>query len=89
MDEKRLRVALKLLDEVKVQFLETKQFIAEFIEYECLKENISAEEVIFFTIREAKSQPRKNIFYLFCNGHVKRYCIKLNLLGYNIYLRVV
>ena len=32
MDEKRLRVALKLLDEVKVQFLETKQFIAEFIE---------------------------------------------------------
>ena len=45
MDEKRLRVALKLLDKVKVQEQEQ----------ECLKENISAEEVIFFTILEAKS----------------------------------
>ena len=48
MDKKRLRVALKVLDEIKVQFLETKQFIEECIEQECLKENVSAEEVIFF-----------------------------------------
>ena len=41
-------MALKVLDEVKVQFLETNQFIEECIEQECLKKNISAEEVIFF-----------------------------------------
>ena len=48
MDKKRLRVVLKVLDEVKVQFPETKQFIEECIEQECLKENTSAEELIFF-----------------------------------------
>ena len=63
MDKKRLRVVLKVLDEVKVQFPETKQFIEECIEQECLKENISAKEVIFFTSLEVKSQLRKNIFY--------------------------
>ena len=34
MDKKRLRVALKALEEVKFQFLETKQFIEECIEQE-------------------------------------------------------
>ena len=48
MDKRRLRIALKVLSEVKVQFLETKQFIEDAIEQECLKENISVDEVIFF-----------------------------------------
>ena len=47
MDKRRLRVALKVLDEVRVQFLDTKQFIEDSIEQECLKENIYADEVIF------------------------------------------
>ena len=47
MDKRRLRVALKVLDEIKVQFPEIKQFIEECIEHECLKENIPVEEVIF------------------------------------------
>ena len=55
MDKQRLRVALKVLDEVKVQFPETKQFIEDAIEQECLKENISADGVIFFTGLEVKS----------------------------------
>ena len=55
MDKQRLRVALKVLDEVKVQFPEAKQFIEDAIEQECLKENISADGVIFFTGLEAKS----------------------------------
>ena len=63
MDKRRLKLALKVLDEVKVQFPETKQFIEERIEQECLKENTSVEEVIFFRILEVKSQLRKNIFY--------------------------
>ena len=48
MDKRRIKITLKVLDEVKVQFPETKQFIEECIEQECLKENISAEEVFFF-----------------------------------------
>ena len=55
MDKQRLRVALKVLDEVKVQFPEAKQFIEDAIEQECLKENISADGVIFFTGLEVKS----------------------------------
>ena len=88
MDKKRLRVALKVLDEIKVQFLETKQFIEECIEQECLKENISAEEVIFFYNSGSKELAQKKHF-LFCSEYVKRYCIKLNSLVYNIYLRVI
>ena len=55
MDKRQLRVALKVLNEVKVQFPETKQFIEEAIEQECLKESVSADEVVSFTGLEAKS----------------------------------
>ena len=55
LDKRRLRVALKVLDEVKVKFPETIQFIEGCIEQECLKENVPVKEVIFFTILEVKS----------------------------------
>ena len=47
MDKRRLRITLKVLSEVKVHFPKTKEFIDERLEQEYLKENISAEEVIF------------------------------------------
>ena len=50
MEKWRLRVALKILDEVRICFPDTKQFIEDSIEQECLKENISAEEVIFLQV---------------------------------------
>ena len=57
MDKRRLRIAEKVLDEVKVQFPETKKFISERIEQECSKENIPVEELIFlFTSQEVISQ---------------------------------
>ena len=57
MDKRRLRIAEKVLDEVKVQFPETKKFISERIEQECSKENIPVEELIFlFTSQEVNSQ---------------------------------
>ena len=57
MDKRRLRIAMKVLDEVKVQFPETKKFISERIEQECSKENIPVEELIFlFTSQEVNSQ---------------------------------
>ena len=43
MDKRRLRVALKVLDEVRVHLQDTKQFIEDFVDQECLKENISAD----------------------------------------------
>ena len=86
MDKWRLRVALKVLDEVKVNFPDTKQFMEEAMEQECLKEKITVEEVISFAILEKKS-PGKTFF--FCNECTRRYCIKLNLLRYNIYLPVI
>ena len=55
MDKRRLRVALKVLSAVKDQFPDTKQFIEGSIDQECLKENISAGEVIFFASLETKS----------------------------------
>ena len=55
MDKKRLKVALAVLDAVRVKFPETKKFIDNTMEDECLKEKIYAEELIFFTSLKAKS----------------------------------
>ena len=55
MDKRRLRMALKVSDKVRIRFLYTKQFIEDSTHQECLKENISANEVIFFTSIKAKS----------------------------------
>ena len=55
MDKQRLRITLKVLNEVKAQFPETKEFIEERLKRKCFKENISVEKVIFvFTSLEAK-----------------------------------
>ena len=55
MDKRRLRVALKVLDEVRICYPNTKKFVEDLIDEECQKEEISADEVIFFTSLEAKS----------------------------------
>ena len=65
MDKKRIKIAMKVFDEIKSEFLETAEFIDDRLERECSKEKISAEEVIFFfTCLEAKSQHRKTFFIL-------------------------
>ena len=48
-------MALKVLDEGRIRFPDTKQVIEDLIEEECLKEKISGNEAIFFTSLEAKS----------------------------------
>ena len=40
-------MTLKVLNEVKVVFPQTKGFIDERLEQKCLKENLLVEEVIF------------------------------------------
>ena len=63
MDKIRLRIAWKVLGAVKEKFPDTKQFIEDLIDEECQKEKIYADEVIFFTVLEAKELAQKNIFY--------------------------
>ena len=46
--DRRLRITLKVLNEVKVQFPQTKEFIEERLQQECLKENISVESNFSF-----------------------------------------
>ena len=64
MGKRRLRVALEVLDAVRNQFPDTKQFIEDLIDEECQKEKVSVDEVIFFTSLEAKSWFRKTFFIM-------------------------
>ena len=50
MDKKRLRVTLTVLEAVKTEYPETKQFIDNTMEEECQKEKISGDEVIFLQV---------------------------------------
>ena len=49
-EKRKLSVTLELLNEVSTEFTETKNFINEYLEQKCLKENISVEEVIYFSL---------------------------------------
>ena len=40
MEKRRSKIFLKVLNEVKVQFPKTKEFIEERLEQKCLKENM-------------------------------------------------
>ena len=56
MDKRSIKIAMKVLDDVKGAFPETAQFIDDLLEQECLRKNITVEEVIFlFACLEAKS----------------------------------
>ena len=54
IDKRRIKISIKVLDEVKVQFPETNEFIEEGLEQERWKENISIEEVNVITCLEVK-----------------------------------
>ena len=56
MDKRRLKKISRVLEEVNSNFPETAQFIEDCLQQECLKENISVDEIIFlFTSLKAKS----------------------------------
>ena len=54
MDEKRLKIALSVLDAVKVRFPETQEFIDSTLKEECEKERMTADEVIFYKFKSKK-----------------------------------
>ena len=61
MDEKRLKIALSVLDAVKVRFPETQEFIDSTLKEECEKERMTADEVIFYKFK-SKKLAQINIF---------------------------
>ena len=48
---------MEILNEVSIEFLETKQFIEEHLKQICLKEKILVEEVIYFFDRPRSKEP--------------------------------
>ena len=47
MDKKRIKIAVKVLKEIKNEFPETVKFIDDRLKQECSKENMKVEQVIF------------------------------------------
>ena len=78
MDKKRLRVALKVLDAVKTQFPDTKQYIEDLIDEECLKKNICGWRNFLYKSRSIQLA-QKNVFYFVVS--MLRDVIKLTSLG--------
>ena len=93
MDKRRVKIISRVLDAVKLNFPETTQFIQDCLEQKCSKENISVDEVIFFTslvakyYLEPKFKAEKVSLHL--TKYAKRYSMKLNSLSHDIYLRLI
>ena len=54
MDKKWLKVALSVLNAVKVRFPETQEFTDSTLKEECEKERMTADEVIFYKFKSKK-----------------------------------
>ena len=65
MENKRLKIALAVLDAVKSRFPETQEFIENILREECEKEKMTADEVIFFCKLRSKKLVWRNIFVLY------------------------
>ena len=55
MENKRLKIALAVLDAVKSRFPETQEFIENTLREECEREKMTADEVIFYKFRSKKN----------------------------------
>ena len=51
MDKKRVKIVLTVLNAVRSTFPETQEFINSTLERECEKERMTADEVIFTSLR--------------------------------------
>ena len=48
VEKYKFDILVETLNEVPIEFAETKQFIEQYLEQKRLKENISVEELIYF-----------------------------------------
>ena len=65
MNKRRLRITWEVLNEVKVQFQGTKEFVEELLEHEFLIEN-GRGNYFFYKTRIKELTQKKTIF--FCNA---------------------
>ena len=63
MNKRRLRITWEVLNEVKVQFQETKEFIEELLEHEFLIEN-GRGNYFFYKTRIKELTQKKTIFFV-------------------------
>lgn len=50
MEKQKMNIAIEVFNKVSVEFPNTKEFIEERLEQQDLKENISVEQVIYFSL---------------------------------------
>ena len=67
MDKKRLKIALAVLNAVRSTFPETNEFIDSTLKEECEKERMTADEVIFTSLK-AKISLNKHFCFRFTFG---------------------
>ena len=56
MNKKQLKIALAVLNAVKSRFPETQGFIENTLREECQREEMTADEVIFYKFRSKKKK---------------------------------
>ena len=56
MNKKQLKIALAVLNAVKSRFPETQEFIENTLREECQREEMTADEVIFYKFRSKKKK---------------------------------
>ena len=62
MEKRKLNIAIEVLHDVSAAYAETKEFVYDKFEKKCSKEDISAGEVIYFSLTSLEA----NIFYYAC-----------------------
>ena len=63
MDKKRVNILLKVLEAVKDEQPETKEFIHKAVNNECFKASVSEEEVIFLQVQKQRVSSEKPLFW--------------------------
>ena len=66
MENKRLKIALAVLDAVKSRFPEAQEFIDSTLKKECEKEKMTADEVIFLLLNLQKKKKKFSLDKHFC-----------------------
>ena len=74
MDKRKVKITSRVLDAVTLNLPDTIQFIEDYLEQECSKENISVDEVIFYYIPRSKKLAQKNISYFLALGFKAEKC---------------
>ena len=80
MDKKRLRVALEILKAVKIEYPQTREVIENIMDEKCQKENISADELIFY--KSISNELRQKNFSVFAVSMLSSFAKMMAMKGF-------